>query len=422
MPQPRTQLDVWNLNASWVFVLGLLAAAAGSMVTGWYFAGSVLALAAFLLRSAPFRLPQDTWLALMFPLLLFVSKLPSPLFYENPDLGWTIVGSNLQLIFLPVIVASLRLTLAIDYLTLFLRGIRIGLPIAFLTGLFQGLFLQSDKIEGLMGNPKIYASLAATSGLIALIGMRKETLIWRRLSTLGFASAIGITAMTLYPTALIVLAFGAALMLTHWLANGRPALLNIAAGFLLCVACLTAGLFAAFSQDQNFERHVADRFQRIAVMGPRMDALVTAPEAILQQHGLVLFRENALTGVGLQNTVKRALALEADPPSSIASDTHLHSEYINAAAGSGLPGLAATLLFIMAPLLVTFGSRYDARFPERLMLATVLTSAYAIFGLSNLLTNHDLMLGFYCGTYAILILANHQARFDTRLALARRII
>lgn len=416
----RKALDNWDLNAGWTFVLGALFMVAGSISTGWYFGGAFCALAGYLLRLAPFRLSRSLWIAMSFPLLLMASKIPSALFYENAEAGWRIVGSNLQLVFMPIMAASLLLTPRIDYFVLFTRALGLGLPIAFLTGLWQAVFMHSVLPEGMMGNTLVYSSLTLTAGFLCLANLDRESGFWRLVAILGLLSAVGIVGLTLNPTTLLLLFMNLLLFAIFKLAVRRPSAKQILLIAVAVCGFVAVGYYAAHSNNRQIGIDVDRAVERLKEDGVSISHFIDDNRLVLYRHGLRVFAENPLSGVGLQNTVgkvgDRAQEVEGI---EIKNYTHLNNEYLNSAAGSGVAGLLLTIAFLMAPLVTALASNADERYVNRVYFGGVLTLSFTLTGLTNLVTNHDLMLGFFSSAFLILVVANEQARLGARLTLAR---
>ncbi|MGB7288164.1 MAG: hypothetical protein WBC71_14640, partial [Salaquimonas sp.] len=152
---PKTE---WFANATWIFATGLLMMIGGSVGTAVFFGAAAIVLFNVSFLGKPFIFPREARFAVTVSLFLFLTKVPSAIFFENQIEALKILGSNLQLITIALLICGLLQTPKIDYMRLYLRAFSIGLPIAFITGIVQRTMLKPLRLEGAMGNTLVYVS------------------------------------------------------------------------------------------------------------------------------------------------------------------------------------------------------------------------------------------------------------------------
>lgn len=316
--------------------------------------------------------------------------------------------------------ASLLLTPSIDYLTLFTRGLSLGLIAALITGFFQKFYLGMMIPEAMMGNALVYASISQIAGLFVFASYKRENGLWRWLYVLAFLSSVVILIITLRRMPLFVFCIELILIAAFFSWYVRPTKLQIIAIVVGLITAGTTSIIVMASTGSLFDKRIVSQWQMLQEHGLTTDAVIDEYRLTLYRHGIGVVADHPFLGVGLQNATDTAIRRAEDEENrSIKNFTHLHNEYLNATAGSGIPGLVATILFLIAPIMMTLRSTKDSRYPERMFVAIGLTGSYSILGLTNLITGHDLMLGFFCFSYLVLVLANEQADRNLSLVLKR---
>lgn len=344
------------------------------------YAALVAAMLAFLVygwrQRATFSHP--TSLAILAAILLVAAALPF-VYRGPPDL------------LAPVLVLPMLATIALGLLArpaawvlspvVFAMICLVGSLIALVGGAYEHLMLGVYR-PGLGNNPIHYATLAAMSGCLALVGVVSSGAPWRYLFLLGpvFGLGCAVIADSRGPM-LGTLAMAAVGMvaLTVWL--WRDNLFRIA---LLISTGIAVGLivYLVGSGNARVAGIVQSGLDIFRFTGGSDDI-----RAALYASAIEILRTSPVVGVGLGQIMVTAQTLFPELVLGTGLE-NLHADWANFAAMAGAMGLLAWLLLLAAPLLLLVGRR--AR-PDR---PTVLGSL--------LLTTGQLTLGVSNATFGIL--------------------
>lgn len=229
---------------------------------------------------------------------------------------------------------------------------------------------------GLGNNPIHYASLAAMSGCLAMVGVVSGRSPWRYLFLLGpiFGLGSAVIADSRGPMlgAVAMSAIGM-LMLTVWL--WREGLFRLA---LLISTALAAGGIAYLVGSGN------SRVAGVLESGLNIFRFTGGSDdirAALYASALEILRTSPMVGVGLGQIMVTAETMFPDLVAGTGLE-NLHADWANFAAMSGAMGLLAWLLLLAAPLLLLTAPRARA---ERsiVMGAVLLTTGQLFLGISN---------------------------------------
>ncbi len=397
-------------NKLWVIALSLALLVAGSVSTLLFFVGAAAAIFWFLQNKTEFYLSKESLIVIVPFALFWLVIVLSPILHENSAKGWTIVGSNLQLIILPVIYASLRLSKSLNVMDLFNRSIKIGIIIATLTAIVQRLGF-GILPEGAMGNALVFTTIMVVATFCSLTYTSNENRFWRNITRLAIASCICALALVLSKTALLA---ASALFVVYMIYLRSKMHVSLSSIFLKVGGVqvfIAIGLSIAGLRGGLVEQRLVVPIQRLVDNGFTAKGIIDPVRLKLYKYGWQDFKENPLLGVGLQNTVTNVTRrIEIDGAKNIKALTHLHSEYLNQLVGSGLIGLFALLLFLFAPFVLALRSVRDASYYDRVYFSVALSGGFAICNLTNLLSGHDILLTFYCFATVVLMTACDKAR------------
>ncbi len=250
-----------------------------------------------------------------------------------------------------------------------------GALIALLGGGYEHFVLGRYR-PGLGNNPIHYASLAAMSGCLAMVGVIAGTRPWRYLFLLGPIFGLGCAAIADSRGPMLgALAMSAVgiLMLTIWL--WRETLFRIA---VLFSAAAAGGTMVYLVGSGNA------RVAGIIQNGLDIFRFTGGPDdirAALYTSALEILKSSPFVGVGLGQIMDTAEALF---PSLVLGTRleNLHADWANFAAMAGWLGLLAWLLLLAAPLLLLADRR--ARQDRPIVLgALVLSTGQLALGASN---------------------------------------
>lgn len=229
---------------------------------------------------------------------------------------------------------------------------------------------------GLGNNPIHYASLAAFSGCLALLGVVASNKPWRYIFLLGPLFGIGATVIADSRGPMLgglIMSGVGLLTLTIWLWHER--LFRWA--FIACAAIAGAGLVYLVTSG-NFR--VASIFSS-ALDIFRFTGGSDDIRAALYTSAVEILRTSPVVGVGLGQIMLTAQTMFPEQAATFHLE-NLHADWANFAAMAGGLGLSAWLLLLAAPLLLLRDLR--ARQDRVLVLgALLLSSGQLALGISN---------------------------------------
>ncbi|MBW4652576.1 MAG: O-antigen ligase family protein [Kaiparowitsia implicata GSE-PSE-MK54-09C] len=315
---------------------------------------------------------HPTSLAILAAILLVAGAIP--FVYRGP-----------QDLLAPVLILPMLTTIALGVLarpaswvpspTVFALICLIGSLLALIGGAYEHFMLGLYR-PGLGNNPIHYASLAAMSGCLAMVGVVSSTAQWRYLFLFGpiFGLGSAMIADSRGPLlgALAITAVGM-LVLTVWL--WRERLFRIASLFCLVIA-IGGAIYLVGSGNARGLSVLQNGLDIFRFTGGSDDI-----RAALYASAIDILRRSPLVGVGLGQIM---LTAEAMFPELVAGTgfENLHADWANFAAMAGAMGLLAWLLLLAAPLLLLIdrGGRQDQ---PTVLGALVLTTGQFILGVSN---------------------------------------
>jgi O-antigen ligase len=295
------------------------------------------------------------------------------------------VYRGVQDLLAPVLILPMLTTIALGVLarparwvpgpTIFASICLAGSLIALIGGAYEHFVLGVYR-PGLGNNPIHYASLAAMSGCLAMVGVVSGTAQWRYLFLLGPVFGLGsaVIADSRGPMlgALAMTAVGM-LALTVWLWRDR--LFRIALLFCLAIA-IGGAVYLVGSGNARIAGILQSGLDIFRFTGGSDDI-----RAALYASAIEILRTSPLVGVGLGQIM---LTAETMFPELVAGTglENLHADWANFAAMAGVMGLLAWLLLLAAPLLLLLDHR--ARQDRATLLgALLLTTGQFALGVSN---------------------------------------
>lgn len=357
----------------------LIATAAAILPPGYpAYIGAYVALIAALIALLVYGWPEretfrhPTALALLASIGLVAAAIP--FVYQGP-----------QDLLAPVLILPMLATIALGMLarpanwvpsaTLFATICLVAALIALLGGAYERYALAIIR-PGLGNNPIHYASLAAFSGALALVGVVATDKPWRYVFLLGpiLGLAATVIADSRGPMMGAVAMSGAGVaILTIWLWKER--LFRIA--FLVAAAVAAAGFAYLVSTGNTRVAGIFDSALNIFRFTGGSDDI----RAQLYASAVEILRASPLFGVGLGQIMQTAQTLFPDQP-GVWDLENLHADWANFAAMAGGMGLLAWLLLLAAPLLLLLDRR--ARGDRPLVLGAVLLGVGQLtLGISN---------------------------------------
>lgn len=279
-------------------------------------------------------------------------------------------------------------------------GVIVGSLGGFLLGMYQLLWLGDHRIDGFLFSIN-FGYLACAMGFLALALVRGSSRkIWLLVS--GIAVLIA-CVMTLARGGIISIPLLAMLLMV--LNSDRL-------GWKLPVATL-AGMVAlsllAYATVPEIERRVHYTIDEVVnlAQGDVAAAVSSGGRLQLWKAASHAFVERPL--IGLTYVEREALIVEMVDQGELTrwvktvSRGHAHSQYFEMAATSGLLGLIALVGFLVAPGIYQVRLYWRDRSNTFSLTAVLFTSGFALFGLTEVAINSELMVTFYAYMQVLLL-------------------
>lgn len=402
----RATIDDPN-RAAWLYVptTAFLPLTFGSVATFFFFGACIYIGLIWLFGRLRWVWPPTTAFGCLVALAYFATVLVTALLAPDPLRGLWDAGTALHYAALILLVGAFVQTPRVDVFELTLNGLRAGAIVSCLHALVQVTLFGHPRATAGMANAIPFGDAAVLAAGLSMVGFARLSGRMRLFAVL--ATVAGIVGCLLSQTrgAMIAVPFAVAVVAIHlWpMIRARAGqALALAAG--LATIAIVAGSMA----------RVPDRVGALitSVNVPDVTRSAdpsTADRAAYWAFGLEAFMERPLLGYGPQNAVPEVRRRAAAAGVPIGLHTHLHSEFLDAAVGSGLAGLMAMLMLLAAPIVIAVRSPPDDRQPERIAFAVLLSGCYAIFGLTNTLFGQDQMNTLFAFLYVVMVVASHQA-------------
>ena len=399
--RPENTFD--NNNAISVFLMGALPAVAGSAISfllGTFFVWGVFSLWR---RRFPFRLTRsDRAMAGTFSAFALLN-LVCALLAENPLQAFTKGLWLLPFLSLWVVIPRLRASPTLDYLKLYIAGAVVGCFAALAIALIQ-LGILGMRVSGGAGNAAVFAVMClCLTGMAGLaIDARRRSL---RLVAL-VAMLAGSIAIAPSLSRSTVLALVPVLILLFFYAPGRWR--TIALHPVALVALGGAGLLLYTMWDVIDRRFLHTLWEVGQLLSDRHTTSI-GERFRLWNVAWQAFKDAPVWGYGFQNRMDVVNAFLAQDGLRIYEFSHPHNGFLAAALDGGVVVLASLLVVLAMPVAVAWRAPRDEAHRRRLFLALIVSVAYALTGLANIIFKHDILDSFYIFT-AIVVAASIPSR------------
>lgn len=402
----RATVDDPN-RAAWMFVptLAFMPLALGSVATVLFFAGCAWVGFLWLIGRLSWVWPATTAYGCVAALVYFASVCVTSMSAERPLPGLLVAGTAAHYLLLTVLVGALVQSPRVDVFDLALNGLRAGAIVSCIQAAIEVFVMGNDRATAGMSNAIPFGDVAMLTGALSLVGFARLSAPMRAFAAAAALAGLVGCFLSLTRGALVALPLVTVVAIVHLWPVIRPrpvAALAVAAGLALVL---------------GFAAHKARIPERITALIVSIDVPnavqstdpSTADRAAFWTFGLKAFWQKPLLGHGPQNAVPEVRRLAAGEGVTIPAHTHLHSEFLDAAVGGGLLGLAAMLLLLTAPVVAAAGSWRDERWRDRMAFAVLLSGCYAIFGLTNTVFGHDETNTVFAFLLVVIVVASHQA-------------
>lgn len=246
---------------------------------------------------------------------------------------------------------------------------------AFVGGAYEYFVFGVGRV-GLHNNPIHYASLAAMTGGLALVGFTGTNTAWRYLFLSGPVFGLGATILSgsrgpLVGAVVLFFVGLAFLLVWHW--RERSFRFAVLGALLAAIASM---IYLVGTGSDRIARTIDTAFNIFRFTGSSDDI-----RAALYWSAIDILGQSPIVGVGYGQVMEIAQGLYPDQPVISALD-HLHADWANFAAMSGGLGLVAWVLLLCAPLLLLL--ERTARSDRTIVIgAFLLLTGQLVLGVSN---------------------------------------
>jgi O-antigen ligase len=250
-----------------------------------------------------------------------------------------------------------------------------------------------DRAMGGMINPLPFGTTAVWFACISLIGAWDGG--WRNRIFAGAAFAAGLAAAFLSQSrgAWLALPFLLFVMLVYLRARYGGRMMALAVG---SIAVLLVGAVAvSWTSIRERIDETITMFRNFELGNQQAASL--DQRALMMVYGLEAIADRPLTGYGPMNAVTEVINRAASDGYEIGSYRHLHNEYLTETVAKGVAGLAAVLLLLAAPVVTAYRFARDDAFKDRMAVACVATIGAALYGLTNVVFDHDITNTVFLG-------------------------
>lgn len=404
---PATRFPV---AAAVLFGLGFLLLPFGSLGTLLFFVAALVALIQVLRGQTRLSFDRSVRFAMIVALIYFAVDVLSVVIYENRGQSWVAPVGSLHFLVFPLLLAALSEASAVDPIRVFVRGVRLG---AILAGIIAAIQIVAglDRAIGGMINPIIFGGAATLFAFVSLIGSFDEDRRGRIIAGLAFAAGIFAAAVSQSRGPWLALPFFAVTILFYLRArHGNRAAAIVAAGLGLLTILVLSVAWDRVTERVNETLSMFRGFEFGQAADNEDDAFSLDQRALMMVYGLEAFGQRPILGYGPHNAVAEVTDRAAADGYTIGEFRHLHNEFLTEAVGNGIVGLVTLLLVLAAPLVTALRSPRDRAFADRVVLAALLSSGTAIFGLTSLAFGHDITNTVYVGGLLVVCLSTLRSR------------
>ncbi|MET3793130.1 O-antigen ligase family protein [Aquamicrobium terrae] len=387
-------------NVISAFLMGALPAAAGSAISVLLYTFLVWALISLALGRFKFRMSSSdrllAWTFTFFAGLIMLTGLVG----ENPAQAPRSCVWLLAFLSPWAIIPRLRASEGLDYLTPYITGAAVGAIAACLIAFVQ-LAIFGVRPAGGAGNEAVFAMMSlclmGLGGLKIGSASREGTLLGMIAIGAGMAALLmsltrGV-ALAAIPI-LLLLAIFAPIRLRAMVL--RPAtVLAFVAAFVIIYFTREA-LYARFQETIGELGILLHNGHTDGPIGERVRLWHAALEAI---------RQSPLWGYGIQNRMDALVPTLMLDGNVIRGYTHAHNSILTFMLDGGVLVLSAMIAALCMPVVLAWRAPRDANYRLRLFAALIVSGAYALCGMTQIMFKHDIMDSFFV-FFSILIAAS----------------
>ena len=280
-----------------------------------------------------------------------------------------------------------------------------GTMLSAITAVNETIVLGNRRAEGWWSDPIWSAEAALILGFLALTAFPVMKSRWRFLLLLGPVVGLGIVALSgsrgpLVAAPVIALVLVATTFRPWW-----KQIFSLFAVVIIAGAVLLPFVPSAMKRVERTGTVIVQLLTTGTIKERSAGARLEFWKA-----GTKAFLARPLTGYGWNNRVDAAYEYLPDKGkayeskgSSLRGNHHLHADILDMGVSGGILGLLAYALMLLAPLLGAWRSVRDSQYAARLTGALVLTTGYAVCGLSYLMFGYEFHTTLYVCLVAIVL-------------------
>jgi len=297
------------------------------------------------------------------------------------------------LLLIPFSIGIYYLSKDANFAGLFSYGCRYGLVFAAPFALFQ-IFFFNFRPEGFAGNALIFASVCILGSGFSIIkwpedGKRQRALAWLAFVAGLIAALLTFSRGMLIPIGFVIVATTIYMML----AKSRD---RFGAGLFMVMAVITVSILSAAIYSDNGWRiinlRLVEPIQNFQEGKPFDRSLRERID--MQVTGFHAFRQEPITGYGLNNAVREANKVSRD---ALGRQTnyefsHLHNAYLTYLVGGGIFLFTLFLLVIISPLLIMRSISKFQKETDLFFFSVILVGVYSTIAITNVVFRNDQLL------------------------------
>lgn len=404
---PQNGIDRNNYISA--FLMGALPAVGGSVISVLLYTFFVWAIISLCLGRFSFRMTRSdrvlAWTFTIFVVVIIFTALAG----ENRSTAPLSFTWLLAFLSPWAIIPRLRASPDIDYLEPYTTGAATGAVAACIIALIQ-LSQFGIRPEAAAGNAAVFGMMSLM--LMGLGGLKtgSSSRLVMLFGAVAIGAGFGAVLMSLTRGVLLVCIPVLILLAAFAPQNLRP----IARHPAMIFGAVTAVLISYLVQDAmdlRWQQTISDfnlvlQERNTGSFGERVRLWYAAKEAI---------GHSPLWGYGIQNrmsALQPALMMDGN---LIHGFTHAHNGFMSFALDGGVLALSAVIAVLLVPVYIAWNAPRDATYRLRLFAALIVTSSYALCGMTQIMFKHDIMDSFFV-FFSMLIAASIPDRSEKATA------
>lgn len=369
--------------------MGALPAVGGSAISVLLYTFFVWAIMSLALGRFSFRMTRsDRLLAWTFTIfvavIIFTALIGDEPFRAPLSFVWLLAFLSPW-----AIISRLRASPSVDYLRPYITGAATGAVAACLVALVQ-LSLFDIRPEAAAGNPAVFGMMSLMlMGLGGLkIGSPSRTAML--FGAVAIGAGVGAVLLSLTRGALLVCIPVLMLLVAFAPRSVRP-LARHPATLLALVAAAVMLYLVQDMIDQRWQQTAQEinlvlQNKHTSSVGERLRLWYAAQEAISQ---------SPIWGYGIQNRMDALRPTLTMDGNLVHGFTHAHNGFLTFALDGGVLALSAVIAVLLVPVCIAWNAPRDANYRLRLFAALIVTSSYALCGMTQIMFKHDIMDSFF---------------------------